>query len=162
MKKRTLSILAVLASIATTWVASAHAASGSGNGGGAVVCRDIANGNKIFHVELYDLWEAVNLSGLKLKTELKDQETEFELAVQKLIHVHSYLGQRVAQELKVVQKKIRDQQEAGLDGAYLADVNDSNHLLVPKFCPGRPDIRPAYEQAVNYTDGGALLVDLDI
>ncbi|MGK5086385.1 hypothetical protein WDW86_02410, partial [Bdellovibrionota bacterium FG-2] len=142
--------------------APAFAASGSGNGGGGIVCRNPVNNQLITSVELYDLWEGRNAYGLTIPPSSEGSEMQLSQAIARLEKLHSFFAGDVRETLEGVKKRIAEDLASGPTNVYIPITNDSNHRLMPKFCPKAPEVRPNFEQIVNYTDEGTLFLDKEL
>lgn len=121
-------------------------ASGVGNGGVSVVCRDV--NERILSAELLDIYEGKVLYGKNYNNNL-DSDKKVELAQLKLIS-HPDFSSAFQEELAKVKAILMYVPV----GNILTPTNDAFPTILKKGC--------AFEQVANYTDDGDLLVSQEI
>lgn len=102
----------------------------TGGGGGSFVCRD-AN-NSVASVDLLDLWEAREISGLKLVSDSTNSvDTRFARAADRLATIDSALADEVRTNYAFIKKNL----VMGGPRVVIAPPNDANDRIYDRDCP---------------------------
>ncbi len=143
MKTKTILIIGI-------WVAlnaaNTLAAGRVGNGGGAIVCRDPADG-RILSAELYDLYEALHQRNTEIPNSNGSVDSQAIHAVNRFP-----IGDRLfsSYALGEIKRKMRPL----MKGDELILINDTKMIIQKKGCK--------YEQLANYTEEGIIYYDQEI
>ncbi len=128
-----------------------------GNGGGSIVCRDAQS--NIIYAQMYDTWEFPEFS-IHESNEVP-AEILVEKAIARLRNLNPALVQIIFDEVVKIKTEISNSLNYGRI-ISLNTIFDSNHIFMPARCPDGSNIKPNYEQVINYSETGTIYVDGEI